>query len=127
MKRTALVVDDEQGFRDMFTFFLEPLGFEVTCVENGQKGVDKIQEKEYDIVLMDMHMPVLTGPEAVKKVRAIRPGQKIIILSSCSDPNLTFESQVEEAGIVACLYKPAELEAIERALEKALGPLSQPL
>ena len=121
MKRTILVADDEQGFRDMFTFLLVPLGFEVLCVENGQEAVEKIKEREFGVVIMDVHMPILTGPEALKKIQMIRPEQKVIILASSSDDAHHFE---EEFGgrVVECLYKPVEISEIQRVLEKALGP-----
>ena len=47
MKKIVLVADDEKGFRDLFTYLLEPLGLEVTCVENGKEAVEKIREKSY--------------------------------------------------------------------------------
>ena len=120
-KQNVLVVDDEQGFRDMLTFLLEPVGFEVDCVVNGQEAVDKVAEREYAVIIMDVHMPILTGPEALKKIKTLRPSQKVIMLSSSSDPAHALESQAEAHGIIACLYKPVELNDLQTALKKALG------
>ncbi|MBI3307033.1 MAG: response regulator [Candidatus Omnitrophica bacterium] len=127
MKTRILVVDDEVGWRDMFVFLLEPLGFEVTCVENGFEGVQKIRENDYSVVLMDVHMPVLSGPEALKEIHKIRPSQKVIIFSSSSDPEHILEKEAETQGIIACLYKPVELAEIQRVLEKSIGTLPQTL
>ena len=121
--RKILVVDDEIGFRQMFTFLLEPLGFEVTCVENGLEAVKKVEEQAYDLILMDVHMPILTGPEALKKIKALRPSQKVVILSSSSDPEHVCESTAENERAIICLYKPLELDDIQMVLEKALGTL----
>lgn len=116
-----LVVDDEQGYRDMFTYILQPLGIIVTCVEDGQAAIEKVKEKAYDLILTDVHMPRLSGPEAIKQIKAMRPEQKIVVFSSSSDPNLVFENEAEKNGAIECLFKPIDSSEIERVLKKALG------
>ena len=123
MKKKILAVDDEKGFRDMYVYLLEPMGIEVTCASNGAEAVEKIKESAYDLVLMDVHMPILTGREAFKQIKQIRPDQKIIIFSSSSDPNLIFEKQARQEGAIDCLFKPCDLSEIRQVLEKAIGPL----
>lgn len=125
--QTILVVDDEEGLRRMFTFLLEPLGLEVESVENGLEAVRKIEEKEYDVVLMDTHMPVMSGLEALKKIKQIRPSQKIIMFSSVPDSENVFESHAVREGALFCLYKPVDLDDIQKALEKAVGTLPKSL
>lgn len=117
-KKKILVVDDEQGYLDLYIFFLEPLGIEVTCVTNGLEALDKLRDTSYDIVFMDIHMPVMTGPEAFKVIRRIRPDQKVVIFSSSSDPSLSQERETLKEGALVCLYKPVTLEDIQRVLEK---------
>ncbi len=124
MKKSVLVVDDEQGYRDMYVFLLEPLGIKVTCVSDGQQAVQKSKENPYDLIVMDVHMPVLTGPEALKQIKKMRPEQKIVIFSSSSDPNYVFENQAKEEGAIECLFKPVDLEDIKRILKDTIGPLS---
>ncbi|MBI4970879.1 MAG: response regulator [Candidatus Omnitrophica bacterium] len=121
--KTILVVDDEEGLLHMYAFLLEPLGFELESVENGLEAVKKIEIKEYDVVLMDTHMPVMSGHEALAKIKQIRPSQKVIMFSSLPDPEKIFESRVLKEGAVSCLYKPVDLVDIQLALEKVLGPL----
>ena len=120
-KKKVLVVDDEPGYRDLYVFFLEPLGIEVTCVENGLRAVEKIQERPYDLVLMDVHMPVMTGPEAFKKIRQIRPNQKVVIFSSSSDPSYFMENETVKQGALACLYKPVTLDQLREILAETIG------
>ena len=121
MAKTILAVDDEIGFRDLYTYMLTPLGFEVTCAEDGLQAIQKIQERAYDLVLMDIHMPRMTGPEALKKIKSLRPNQKVIIFSSSSDPERHQEKQAEKEGVVECLFKPVEDQEIRRVLKKALS------
>ncbi len=120
-KIEILVVDDEQGYRDMFTFILEPMGITVTCVEDGQAAVEKVKEKAYDLILTDVHMPRLSGPEAIKIIKAMRPEQKIVVFSSSSDPEYRLEKEAEKNGVVECLFKPVDDAELQRVLKKALG------
>ena len=116
--KQVLVVDDEQGYLDMYVYVLEPLGIKVTCARNGEEAVEKIKEKAYDLMFMDVHMPKMDGHEAFKRIKAFRPEQKIVIFSSSSDPNLVREQQVLDAGAVECLFKPMGIDEIERILKK---------
>ncbi len=121
MPKTILVADDEPGFRDLFPYLLEPMGFEVTCVKDGVEAVETIQQKSFDLILMDIHMPRMGGLEALKKIKAIRPGQKVIICSSSSDPSYAREKEALESGAFGCLLKPVEMTEFEQALKKALN------
>ena len=123
MKKTVLVVDDEQGFRDLFTYLLEPMGLEVTCVGNGKEAVEKVKKKAYDLILMDVHMPEMQGVEALKIIKSIRPEQKAAVFSSGSDPSYLLENEALKNGAIEYLLKPVELVDIERILTKTLGPL----
>jgi CheY-like chemotaxis protein len=119
-KKSVLVVDDERGFRDLFVFFLEPMGLEVVCAENGRIGLEKICQRSFEIVFMDVHMPEMDGFQALREIWKIRPEQKVIILSSCSDPQYIQENKALADGAVECLMKPLELHEIEKVLRKVL-------
>lgn len=121
MSIEILVADDEQGYRDLFTYILEPLGVTVTCVEDGQAAVEKVKEKAFDLILTDVHMPRLSGPEAIKQIKAMRPEQKIVVFSSSSDPSHSFEDHAKQEGALECLFKPVEASELERVLKLALG------
>ena len=116
-----LIVDDEQGYRDLFTFMLEPLGMNVTCVCNGFQALEKLNAKVYDLVLLDVHMPKMNGIETLKRIKRMWPEQKVIIFSSSSDPEYKVEKQAEMQGAAECLFKPVDDIEIQRVLKKALG------
>ncbi len=120
-KKQVLVVDDEQGYLDLYVFFMEPLGIEVTCVRNGLEAVQKIEQQPYDLIFMDVHMPVMTGPEAFKRIRQIRPDQKVVIFSSSSDPSFSQEKKTVQEGALVCLYKPVTIDEIHRVLAENIG------
>ena len=113
--------DAEQKIRDLFTYLLEPMGLEVTRAENGREAVEKAAQKAYDLILMDVHMPEMTGMEALKKMKEIRPQQKVVIFSSGSDSTYQFENQALSGGAMECLFKPVELQEMERIFRQAFG------
>ena len=65
----ALVVDDEKLIVKGLKFSLEQEGYEVDCAYDGQEAVDKAKETEYDIVLLDLMLPILTGYEVCQQIR----------------------------------------------------------
>ena len=115
----VLVVDDEQGYRDLFTFMLEPMGIQVTCVTNGLEALEKVKEKVFDLILMDVHMPELNGIEALKRIKSMLPEQRVVIFSSSSDPEFNKEKEAHKIG-VECLFKPVDDQEIRRILKKEL-------
>ena len=69
MARKVLVVDDEKLIVKGIRFSLEQDGMEVDCAYDGQEALDLIHKNEYDVVLLDVMLPVLTGFEVCQQVR----------------------------------------------------------
>ena len=80
----ALVVDDEKLIVKGLKFSLEQEGYEVDCAYDGQEAVDKCKEKEYDIVLLDLMLPILSGYEVCQQVREFSD-MPIIMLTAQGD------------------------------------------
>ena len=69
MSRKALVVDDEKLIVKGIRFSLEQDGMEVDCAYDGEEALQKAKEKEYDIILLDVMLPKLTGFEVCQQIR----------------------------------------------------------
>ena len=80
----ALVVDDEKLIVKGLKFSLEQEGYEVDCAYDGQEAVDKAKETEYDIVLLDLMLPILTGYEVCQQIREFSD-MPIIMLTAKGD------------------------------------------
>ena len=126
LKRTALLVDGEQDFRDLFVSLLKFLQLEVTWVENGEEAVKKIKEKSYYLVLVDVHMSDITGLEVLKQMKALRPDQRVVILSDGPDPSYAVERKAFQDGAIECLSRPVELSDIDRILHDTLPLVGEP-
>jgi len=68
---SILVVDDEEGIREMVKFLLSPMGYAVSCAVDGEDAVGMVMKAKYDIILLDVHMPRMRGPETLEKIRKI--------------------------------------------------------
>ena len=120
-KKMVLVVDEGQDFRDLFACLLEFLHFEVTCVESGEEAVEKVKKNPYYLVLMEVHIPGITGLEALKQMKMLRPDQRVVMLSSDSDPMYLVERMAFQEGAIEYLLKPVELSDMDRIIHRTAG------
>jgi CheY-like chemotaxis protein len=69
MKRRILVVDDEASIRAMVKTVLERVGYDVTTARNGREAIALLAQSDFDVVLLDVMMPVLGGVDVVESLR----------------------------------------------------------
>lgn len=103
-----LVGEDNPTNQKVILKTLEYGKHNVTVVENGEDALDALEEKEFDLMILDMHMPVMSGIEAVKLFRFTHPDRTMPILMLTADATPEALSACEEAGIDARLTKPVE-------------------
>jgi len=97
-------------------------GHEVRLVSNGEEALDALDEAGFDLVLMDINMPVMNGIEATKLYRFTaldRPHVPIVALTA--DATAGVAARCTEAGMDACLTKPIEPETLFAAIDDILG------
>src|SRR5688500_1553076 len=78
---TVLVVDDEPAYRLFFRGVLEGEGYEVVEAESGQEALHSVHRREFFLVLLDAFMTGMSGLEALRRIQALRPGQRVVMLS----------------------------------------------
>lgn len=115
----ALVVDDNATNRRVAELLLQSVGADVVSVEDGQQAVDAFRRERYDVILMDMMMPVMDGLAATKAIRRIEAKQRlrhtpIIMLTASSLPEHITASM--DAGADLHLLKPINAAALFDAL-----------
>ncbi|HOQ88635.1 MAG TPA: response regulator [Candidatus Hydrogenedentes bacterium] len=117
---TILVVDDEEPILTATRMLLERLGYRVLCAKNGREGVELLEKAPgtVHLVILDMAMPVMAGPEAFARMRQIRPDLPVIIASGF-DLNETIQ-QVLDSGAKAFLKKPVRMQQLAAAIREAL-------
>jgi signal transduction histidine kinase/CheY-like chemotaxis protein len=125
----VLVAEDNLVNQKVISRMLHRLGVrDVDIVDDGQKAVDQASNKDYDVILMDMQMPVMDGVEACRVILGNKhqpqqpsPQQKqkrhiptVVFVTAHVSPS--FQVQCEEAGASGFLPKPVKLECIEKCL-----------
>lgn len=123
--RRVLIVDDEDTVRTALQASIETFdGFEVATAEDGEEGLEMIADSRYDILLVDLMMPVIDGFEVLRQVRnmedAVRP-DRVILVSGMADP--TLQGNVRALGGDGILSKPFRLDDLRRLLVDELDPL----
>ncbi|HPO15092.1 MAG TPA: response regulator [Candidatus Hydrogenedentes bacterium] len=114
-----LIVDDEPKVRTALVSWFKLRGYRVDEACNGHEAVMTCQQKEYDIVIMDIEMPRMNGIEAIECIRKDYPDLPIIILTGFLLDTSTFPSNT----VSAVLSKPLRPSELERHIRQALEPV----
>jgi len=116
---SILVTDDDPVARETFREILEPQGFNTLLAESGEEAIDIVQGETVHLVLMDMHLPKLTGLETIHIVRQIRGILPMILISADSDDNLLRKALSANAFCV--LEKPVSKNVVVYVVTRALA------
>lgn len=117
-KPTILFTDDEGTFRNIMSKELDRMGYNVTCCASGQETIKNMQERDYDVAILDMNMPVMNGIETLKKVKTIEPTTEVIILTG--QGSIENAVQAIKLGAYDYLTKPCQLKELDLLLQRAL-------
>jgi len=127
---SILVADDNRMNQKVLREILTRAGHQVQLVANGEEALDALDIGTFDLVLMDINMPVMNGIEATKLFRFTaldRPHVPIVALTADATPGVA--ARCAEAGMDACLTKPIEPEKLFAAIDDVLAghaPAAQP-
>ena len=114
-----LIVEDNKINQMITKKILNKMNLECDIVDNGEAAVEKVREFEYDVVLMDIHMPGISGLEATKLIRTFDKELTIFALTA-----VTLEDKMhefDEAGFDDIISKPFKQEDFERKLYEVLS------
>jgi DNA-binding NtrC family response regulator len=118
-KKRILVVEDDNLFLWTLNCFLQKEGYDVFSVGNGESAIDAAQKQSFDIVISDFHLPGLNGTDLLRKVRAVQPDAKTILISAYQPEEI--ENKDPEL-LNAYLNKPIELESLKTLLHDLSNP-----
>ena len=112
-----LVVDDEEHVREMICRMLETLGYGVEFVESGQEALDLVKKHEpFDVVILDMNMPTMSGKETFFKLKEIKPDLRVVISTGYS--NVSLEPTPLKDLVDGFLQKPYQMEELSKVLRE---------
>ena len=120
MAKNILICDDAAFMRMMIKDILTKNGYNVAGeAENGLKAVEKFKEVNPDLVLMDITMPEMDGIQALKEIKTIDGGAKVIMCSAMGQQAMVIESI--QAGAKDFIVKPFQAERVIEAVKKVVG------
>jgi DNA-binding NtrC family response regulator len=112
-----LLVDDEVGFLESITRVLTRRGISVHTACEGAAALRSLSQEQFDVVVLDVRMPVMDGIEVFSEMRKSDPVTPVIFLSGQSDLGCIAESL--KKGAADYLLKPCDVESLVSAIENA--------
>jgi len=122
---TILLVDDVQENRSLLEVLLKKLGYQCQHSANGQEAVDQCNQRKYDLILMDLQMPVLDGFEATRRIRTSQFNQETPIIAMTASGQKGDDLKALDAGCNDCLGKPISRERLQRKVWRSLAQTKQ--
>ena len=119
--RRILLADDDLEVRLGVADLLMGIGLEVLQAEDGHQALEIGRAEAIDGALFDVHMPGVTGMEAISILRAERVDLPCLVYSGRWSPHM--ERAALELGVAACLKKPVDPDLLRREVRRALGLL----
>ncbi len=117
-KLKILLAEDNEINRRVAVYNIEREGHKVECAENGQEAVEKFINNEYDIIFMDVHMPVMDGIEATKQIKKLDRGKNTPIIAMTASTTKEEKDTVFEAGMTDFISKPFKPEQLQQLISK---------
>lgn len=115
---SILVVDDDRAHRTMLRTLLGGWGYAVQEADDGARAIEKVHEKSYDLILMDVRMVEVSGLQALSEIRSFNPAIPIIIMTAYSSVETAVEAL--KKGAYDYLSKPLDFDELELAIGRAM-------
>ena len=122
--RNILLAEDSPDNAALFVMYLKHAGANVDVAENGLEAVNKVRTKNYDLVLMDIQMPVMDGFKATKELR--KQGFKLPIIALTAHALNDQKEKAFDTGFTGYVTKPIQPNQLIQVVERHLGPASDP-
>ena len=117
MKKTVLVVEDDNDLLMIYKEILEMNKFDVHTAVNGQEGVEKFKQIQPSLVIMDGDMPVLDGYEAFNQIKKLDSNANVVIVTGMAE----YEKKNQEAirkGLIKIITKPLGIDQLVDLAQK---------
>jgi len=114
---TVLLVDDEESFVEFLSKRLTTRGMQVSTSLSGEAALEQLRSRAFDVVILDVRMPGMSGVETLRELKKLRPDTQVIMLTG----HASIESGVEgmKLGAFDYLVKPCDIEVLTKAIHEA--------
>jgi len=118
-QHSILVVDDEEALRTVLSTELGSEGYKVEAASDGDEAISIVQNRQFDLVLLDIKMPRVDGFEVLKFIKKNHPQMKVIMLTAFADLKNAIESK--KLGAEDFISKPYDLVDLLTTIERVLS------
>jgi PAS domain S-box-containing protein len=118
-----LLVEDNELNQQVASEFLQKGGLRVTVANHGREALDKLENQSFDAILMDLHMPVMDGLEATRRIRALPFGKDLPIIAMTAAAMAQDRAASAAAGMNDHVAKPVEPRELAEALARWVRPV----
>lgn len=116
-KANILIVDDNISLHKTMSFILRRKGYAVVTTENGLEAIARVKERPFDMIFIDIKMPVMDGVETYKSIKKIRPKAVVVTMTAYTVEDLV--QQALQEGAYGIIYKPLDIEKVIDLIEEA--------
>ncbi|MBM3133758.1 MAG: response regulator [Chloroflexi bacterium] len=114
---SILIVDDNVSLCKTMSFALGRKGYAVTTAKDGPEALERVQESPFDMIFMDIKMPLMDGVETYRRIKQIRPEAVVMMMTAYAVEDLV--QQALEEGAYGIVYKPLDIEKAVALIEEA--------
>lgn len=117
-RQTILVVDDDNAHRTMLRTLVGGWGYDIVEADDGSTAIEKVQERPFDLILMDVRMLKVSGLEALERIKAFNPAIPVTIMTAYSSVETAIEAL--KKGAYDYLTKPLDFDKLRLTIERAM-------
>lgn len=116
-RANILIVDDNISLAKTMSLILERKGYEATTARDGPSAIKRVEERPFDLIFMDIKMPLMDGVQIYRKIKKMRPETIVIMMTAYAVENLV--AQALKEGAYGIIYKPLDIEKMISLIEKS--------
>jgi two-component system response regulator HydG len=124
-KESILIVDDNISLCKTMSFVLGRKGYDVATANDGPEAIERVKERPFEMVFMDIKMPLMDGVETYRRIKQIRPEAVVVMMTAYAVEEMVQEAL--EEGAYGIIYKPVDIEKavalVQEAKEAGKGTL----
>ena len=121
-KTPLLIVDDDKAVRRLLARVAERAGFDVDTAKDGLQALEMMDEKQYDIAIVDLMMPRLSGYELVQKISSLNPRPVVIVATALMNGDV---ASLDDSMVRRVIKKPFDINAVANALVETARDIAE--
>ena len=117
-KKSILIVDDNIAHRTMLRILLD-WDYEIFEADDGSTAIEKLEENSFDLVIMDIRMPNISGLEALDTIKMLKPATPVVMMTAYWSDQMADEAR--KKGAFDYLPKPFDFNELKHTIERAMA------